>query len=173
MKTPLALLALFLCACGVALADTPLPPPARKTICSPNGKFCAVADPAQNITLLSQSHSNKILWSIPGWHRWLFVSDDGESFVIGYSGMNLVPVDVTLSEPVLFFYNRGKLVRTVKLGELYGDKSQLRRTMSHYAWADIQGFNEANQLVVELVNGKRIAFSAKTGQVQLAAPDGT
>ncbi|UWX03895.1 hypothetical protein H1235_15710 [Pseudoxanthomonas sp. NC8] len=173
MKTAIALVVIFLCIPWAARADEPLPPPARTTTCSPSGNFCAVSDPVQNITLLSRSGSDRILWSIPGWHRWLFLSDDGESFVVGYSGMNLVPMDVTLAEPVLFFYNRGRLVRTVKLGELYPDRSQLLRTASHYAWADIRGFNKVNQLVVDLADGKRVAFSAKAGQVQRLATDGT
>lgn len=87
--------------------------------------------------------------------------------------MNLVPVDVTLNEPVLFFYNKGKLVRTVTLGDLYKRKSQLKRTVSHFAWAHIPGINRANQLVVELVNGKKVAFAVSTGQVQPLIPNGT
>lgn len=43
--------------------------------------------------------------------------------MVGYEGMNLVPADVTLNEPVLHFYNRGRLVRTVTLDQSY------RRTM--------------------------------------------
>ncbi len=113
----------------------------------------------------------KMLWSIPGWHRWLFVSDDGESTVVGYSGMNIVPANVTLKEPVLFFYSRGKLVRTVALGELYRSKSELVRTMSGYSWVRSIGFNKANQLAVELTTGKTLAFAANTGQVRQLIPD--
>lgn len=93
--------------------------------------------------------------------------------VVGYEGMNLVPVDVTLKEPVLFFYNKGKIIRTVALGDLYKHKSELVRTASHLAWAHIPGINKANQLVVELVNGKKVAFAASTGKVQPLIADGT
>ena len=41
--------------------------------------------------------------------------------------MNLVPKNVTLEEHVLSFYNRGKLVRTIKLGDLYKNKSQMEK----------------------------------------------
>ncbi len=84
--------------------------------------------------------------------------------VIGYSGKNLVPQDVRMSESVLFFYNRGQLVRTVKLEELYSSKSQLRRTVSHFAWVNRIGFNGENQFVVELVDGNDVAFAAATGE---------
>jgi hypothetical protein len=169
MKSYLALIVALLA--GPALADAPLPPPEELRICSPAGKVCATSDPATNVTLVSSQTSRQKPWTIPGWHRWLFVSDDGESVVVGYGGMNLVPVDVTLEEPVLFFYNKGKLVRTVTLGDLYERKSQLRRTMSHFAWADMLGINRANQLVVQLVNGKQVAFAASTGQVQPLVSD--
>lgn len=108
-----------------------------------------------------QKASGNILWKIPGWHRWLFVSDDGESVVVGYDGMNLVPLDVTLDEPVLFFYHRGNLVRTVTLKDFYRSKSQLRRTVSHFAWGHVPGFNHANQLVIELNGGKKSGFLGK------------
>ena len=171
MKNYLALIVAFVAA--PALADTPLPPPEKLTICSSAGKVCATSDPSTNVTLVSSQISRQKPWTIPGWHRWLFVSDDGESVVVGYGGMNLVPVDVTLKEPVLFFYNKGTLVRTVLLGDLYERKSQLRRTVSHFAWVHIPGINRSNQLVVELVNGKKVAFAASTGQVQPLIPDGT
>jgi hypothetical protein len=165
---------LLLCIVGTNVrADEPLAPPEVLTVCSLTKQFCAVSDPTESITRFSSQRSHKTLWSIPGWHPWLFVSDDGESVVVGYDGMNLVPVDVALTEPVLFFYLRGTLVRTVTLGELYQRKSQLRRTVSHYAWVRDLGYNKANQLVVELVDGKRVAFSATTGQVQRVIPDGT
>ena len=171
MKSYFALIVAFLA--GPALADTPLPPPEKLTICSPAGTVCATSDPVTNVTLVASQAAQQHSWAIPGWHRWLFVSDSGESVVVGYDGMNLVPVDITLKEPVLFFYHNGRLVRTVTLGDLYKRKSQLRRTVSHFAWAHIPGINQADQLVVELVNGKKVAFAASTGQVQPLIPDGT
>ena len=170
MKRLLAFLVVFLT--GPALADTPLPPPEELTICSPTRKVCATSDPATNNTRVAPQVSQQKAWIIPGWHRWLFVSDDGQSVVVGYHGMNLVPVDVTLKEPVLFFYNKGQLVHTVTLGDLYKRKSQLERTVSHLAWAHIPGINKANQLVVELVDGKKIAFAADSGKVQPLIADG-
>src|SRR6478735_3535736 len=122
MRTYLAVCSLLCAVVGSAHADAPLAPPVSLTVCSPNKQFCAVSDPVDNTTRLSSGPSRKVLWSISGWHRWLFVSDDGESVVVGYDGMNLVPVDVTLQEPVLLFYHRGELTRTVTLGDLYQSK---------------------------------------------------
>lgn len=162
MKKLMAFVVLALA--NLAKADTPLPPPKELTVCSPTKKLCATSDPTRNLTFLIPQSSGQKSWQIPGWHRWIFISDDGESVVIGYSGKNLVPLDVRMSESVLFFYNRGQLVRTVKLEELYSSKSQLRRTVSHYAWVNRIGFNGGNQFVVELVNGNDVAFAAATGE---------
>ena len=93
--------------------------------------------------------------------------------MVGYDGLNLVPTYVTLEEPVLFFFNRANLVRTVTLGDLYRSKSELTRTASHFAWVRAVDINKANQLVVELVNGKKVAFAVNTGEVQPIVSDGT
>ena len=170
MKVSLALFLALLAA--PTLADTPLPPPEKRTTCSPSGKVCVTSDPAKNSTVLSSKTSREGRWTIPGWHRWIFVSEDGKSVVIGHDGMSLVPLNVTLKEPVLFFYNRGKLVRTVTLGDLYKRKSQLIPTASHLAWVYNLSINDNNQLVVKLVNGKTLVFAADTGQAQLLSSSG-
>ena len=77
--------------------------------------------------------------------------------------MNLVPPEVTLSEPVIHLYHDAELVSTVVLGDLFKSTSELPRTASHRAWGSIQGFNSSNQLVVRLVNDTYAAFSAHTG----------
>lgn len=170
MKSSIALIAVFLA--SPALADTPLPPPEKITACSATRKLCATSDPVTNTTLVSPQASGQEPWRIPGWHRWLFLSDDGESTVVGYGGMNLVPVEATLSEPVLFFYSRSRLVRTIKLDQLYRRKSQLQRTVSHFAWVHNIGFNNSNQFVVELVNGEKVAFNPGSGAREPVRSDG-
>ena len=116
--------------------------------------------------------STDALWSIEGWHRWLFVSDDGASVVVAYDGLNLVPADSTLKLEVLRFYKRGQLVRTMRLGDLYRDKAQLRRTVSHLAWVNEISINQANQLVVELIDGRKTRISMDTGEIQAVGRDG-
>lgn len=171
MKRSIVLIAALLT--SPALADTPLPTPEKFTTCPAARKPCATSDPASNTTLVFPQVSGQDSWQIPGWHRWLFLSDIGEPVVVGYSGMNLVPVEVTLDEPVLFFYNRNRLVRTVKLDQLYRHKSQLLRTVSHLAWVHNIGFNSSNQFVVELVNGDKLAFNPRTGSREPIRPDGS
>ena len=171
MNRSLLAIALVAFSIGKALADEPLPAPETKVVCSASGKFCVTSDLDAQATFLRVKSTRKLLWSVPGWHRWIFVSDDGQTIAIGYDGMNLVPRDVTLSEPIIYVYNNGRLVRTVVLGDFFKSVSELTPTVSHYAWGSIQGFNRSNQLVVALVNGTYAAFSARTGMRELARPD--
>jgi hypothetical protein len=156
---------------GNALADAPLPPRKTKVVCSASEKFCVTSDLEAQSTFLWEKSTGKRLWSVPGWHRWVFVSDDGQSIAIGYNGMNLLARNVTLSEPIIYLYNDGQLVRTVILGEFFKSISELRPTVSHYAWGSILGFNRANQLVVTLVSGTDVAFSALSGEREEVRPD--
>lgn len=170
MKVLLALLLSF--SSLAAFADTPLPPPALQTTCSASEVICAVSDPVANATVVSSRAPTPRTWTIPGWHRWVFPSDDGVSVVVAYGGMNLVPRDVELSEPVLFFYNEQQLVRTVTLGDLYLRKGKMERTVSHYAWVSTITINSSNQLVIERVDDAKIAFSLPSGEKQPLRPDG-
>lgn len=169
MKQMLALLVGLLSA--PVFADEPLPAPEKLTVCSPAGTTCAVSDPATDTTVVSTPASRRPPWTLPGWHRWLFVSDDAVSVVVGHDGMNLLPLDVTLAEPVLRFHQRGRLVRTVTLGDVYASTSQLTRTVSHFAWTTAPCINRANQLVVERMDGTKLAFAMATGQVETPVPD--
>ena len=164
-------IALVVFSIGKAVADAPLRPPRNQITCSASGEFCATADLETQSTFLWLKSTGKVLWSVPGWHRWIFVSDDGQTIAVGYEGMNLVPPDVTLSEPVIHLYHDAELVRTVVLGDLFKSTSELPRTVSHRAWGSIQGFNRSNQLVVRLVNDTYAAFSAHTGTREPVHPD--
>lgn len=153
------------------LADEPLPAPETIVVCSTSGKFCVTSDLGARTTFLRVKSTGKLLWSVPGWHRSIFVADDGQTIAFGYDGLNLLPRDVTLYEPIISIYSKGKLVQTVVLGDFYRSLSELTPTVSHYAWGSIRGFNRSNQLIVELVSGRCAAFNARTGKHGPAHPD--
>jgi hypothetical protein len=163
MRHHLSRLLLCCAISGAALADSPLPAPELITICSASDKFCASSDPATLMTSIRAKGSQKTVWSIKGWHRNFTISDDGQSLVIGHSGGNLVPMDVTLKEPMLSFYQREKLIRVVTLGDFFKSKTELRPTASHLAWGYMTGIDRNNRISVELINKKHITFNAKTG----------
>lgn len=162
----LCLAAILFSLLDFARADEPLGPPERVITCSRSTAYCAESDPKTNRTKVFRRENSTVLWSIKGWHRWLFVTDDGSSVVVGYEGMNLIPIDSTLNLEVLRFYKRGKLVRFVRLGDLYKNKSQLKRTVSHLAWMYSISINQANLLVVELIDGRKIKFDLDTDEIK-------
>ena len=75
-----------------ALCDTPLAKPAPVHVCS--RYFCLDSTPGGDTVFrcIKQPDSDRCHWSIPGWHRNLFVSDYGVVAVV-QDGGNLLPLD--------------------------------------------------------------------------------
>ena len=159
LSLPLTLLAPF----SRVWADAPLPPPAKYTVCSPNQAFCAVADPATQSVAVSARGAAKPNWSLSSWHRQVFLGNDGDHMVIGPPGLNLISLEAKASDPILTFMNRNAVVRVIQVGELFPKMSSLRRTASHYAWGNVVGISQNDQFIVQLVDGRRVAFSVLTG----------
>lgn len=149
--------------CPPALADAPLRPPAKYTVCSPNQEYCAVADPAVPSVSIFARGATSPTWSLAPWHRQVFLANDGDHLVIGPAGVNMIPLEAKLGDPLLIFMNRKATVRVVSVGDLFPKLSSLRRTASHYAWGEVVGVTSHDQLVVQLVDGRRVAFSVLTG----------
>ena len=66
---------------------------------------------------------------------------------------------------LLTFYDRGRLVRRVSLGEGVPDLAKLRRTASHYEWGHCVGFDGPRTYSVETVDRGAIRFDVATGQL--------
>jgi hypothetical protein len=156
----------------VTRADEPLSPPATKEVWSPNKKFCAVMEPQPATTTVFRVTSDgkrTKSWTMSGWFRVADLADDGEHLVVGNGGMNLLPLNVTKDEPMIDFFQRGKRITTVRLGELFRDPSSLKRTVSHYLWGNYLGLDENGRYVVETVEGQKLLFDVTTGRPAPAA----
>jgi hypothetical protein len=155
------ILAIAVCA---ASADTPLPPPSKVTVSSPNGRIRAVSDPESSITRVEDAKLHKVLWSLPDWYRSLFVANDGKHVVTEYDGLNLLPTDFRDNLVLLTFWREGKKIREVTVRDLFPDLSILQRTASHYAWCEDIGIDEQGRLKIERVDGKIFVFDVATGK---------
>jgi hypothetical protein len=147
-------------------ADSPLPPPEKTTIWSANKQFFAVMEPDKNITTIYRTAAGKKTekcWSMYGWFRVASLADDGEHFVAGCWGINLIPLNYDKHEVMLYFFKRGELLNHVTLDQIIRDNSKLRRTASHYAWGHFLGLDKSGRYVVETVEGRRIRFDLATG----------
>ncbi|MEP6767033.1 MAG: hypothetical protein ABJC61_00065 [Acidobacteriota bacterium] len=160
----LSLVAALLGLAGLLDADQPMRPPSKITVCSPSRAFCATADPVGPVLSVFAGASSSPVWSMAEWHRQFFLADDGDHLVIGPEGLNLLPADTRLSDPLLVFRKRQTLVRVVTVGELFPSLSSLPRTASHLAWGRATGISSHGQMIVELAGGRRVAFSAATGR---------
>jgi hypothetical protein len=150
-----------------ARADEAFLPPARLVVTSPDGRVAAISDPSSATTTVEQAGTHQLLWRLPGWHRWIFVANDGRHAVVGNEGMNLIPQDYR-DELVLFsFWREGRLVREITVKAFVPDRRMLQKTVSHYHWGAIKEIDAANRLVVVRADGKTFRFDLDTG---LAVP---
>ena len=145
------------------LADEPMMPPSVWETCSPSGEYCARLDPADRSILAYKPRMEQIvLWTAQGWSRVAALADDGEHLVLGYAGMNLIPVDYDPDMEMLAFYRRGAVVRRVALSALVG-REALQRTVSHWYWGDYLGLDAGGRYVVRTGAGREIRFDMTTG----------
>ena len=147
-----------------AFADEMMLPPTVWTVCSPSGEFCARLDPAENnIQAYRKADEGTVLWTAPGWTRVAVLADDGEHLVLGYEGMNLIPVDYDEGMAMLTFFRRGRQIAVVRLRDLTS-WLRLQRTVSHYYWGDYLGLDADGRYVVKLSRGGKIRFDMTTGK---------
>jgi hypothetical protein len=147
-------------------ANAPLPLPSKLTVCSPDRAFCAVASPTSPSLAVFPACASSPLWSLPTWHRYFFLANGGDHLVLGPEGLNLLALNVRPTDSLLVFTRRGAIVRIVRVGDLFPNLRGLQRTVSHFAWGSIVGINARNQLIVELVTGRRLAFGVSSGLIE-------
>jgi hypothetical protein len=149
---------------SVARGDMPLPPPGKVTATSPSGRIRAISDPNAG-TRVEDVKLQKVLWSLPDWHRSMFVADDGKHLVTEYDGFNLIPVNFTDDLALLTFWREGKKIREVTVRDLFPDHQGLVRTVSHYAWRLTIDFDARGGLRVSRMDGKTLVFDITTGSI--------
>ena len=161
------ILILGLLLASLAHADSPLPPPTKQTIWSPNKQFFAIMEPDKQITTVYRSTKDgrgTKVWAMYGWFRVSGLADDGEHLVAGYWGVNLLPVNYDKNQVMLYFFKRGELINHVTLDQLIRDYSRLQRTVSHFHWGNYLGFDQAGNYIIETVEGCTIRYDVTKGE---------
>src|SRR5260221_5893950 len=156
------LLILLSCA-SVVRADEPLAPPARYEVKSSSHKYVATLDPKTGVVVRATGSSN-ILWTATNWFRVAFLANDGQDFVTGYDGMNLIPQDYTKDLVLVTFWRQDKRIRDVTVGELFPDTRILEKTVSHYHWGSIAGITNST-LIVSRCDGRVVRLDVTTGRI--------
>jgi len=160
MRT-LVVVATLIAVCA-ARGDRPLPPPATVSAMSPSGRIRAISDPKAG-TRVEDVKRYKVLWSLSGWHRSLFVADDGKHLVTQYDGLNLLPTDFTDDLVLPTFWREGIKFRDVRVRDFLPDHYILEHTVSHYHWGTVHGIDARGRLKVERADGKIFFFDVNTG----------
>jgi hypothetical protein len=142
----------------VAFTDEPPLPPAPQRFWSPDRQVAAYTSPGSDTRVVSAA-SGKELWRIPGWHRQLHLSNDGAHAAAVYDGVNLIPLDAKPDLVLVTIWTRGKKSGEVALTQIAPSTASLQRTVSHYAWGTVIGFDEVNHVVIERIDGRRFRFT--------------
>jgi hypothetical protein len=132
---------------------------------SRNGKFYALPHPKKAITpvyRVGKPHDTEI-YRLPGSEPTTFVSDDGDYAVVGNIGNNLLPADVRPDEPMLRFFYRARLIKTVVLQDLIAHIAAARGSSPRWTWGTYEGFFGAHEFMVDTIEGRRITYNVSTG----------
>lgn len=169
----LAVASAFLAVAPLVHADTPLRPPEKHVAHSPSRAIEAESDPAPNLTTIyrvAPDGTRARLWTMNGWYRAIYPADDGEHLVLGFDGLNLLPVNAKPDLVVLRFVRRGEVIQALRLGDVLPDLSRLRRTASHLLWREAEGLDAQGRFVLVTVDGVKHVFDPATGRAPGGAP---
>jgi hypothetical protein len=146
-------------------SDGPLPAPAKHDVLSQNKKYRAELDPLAG-TKIIEVKSGRVSWQLPDWYRWAFLADDGEHFVTGYDGLNLIPFDYPKNLAIITFWKRGNKIKEITVGDIFPDRRILQRTVSHYQWGYMYGIDRDGFLHVKRCDGLEILLDVRTGAIR-------
>jgi hypothetical protein len=173
-------------------ADLPMVPPEDYEARSPNGEYVAritVTPPRPTIYAL-RSGVEVEKWSMDGFHRQVYLADDGQHLLIGYVDLILRPGHSSKESPelaaknardtihswgpanyspdmvMLQFVERGQVVREITLHELMPDLSKMLKTASSWYWGDFSpGLNDRGEFVAQTADYRELHFDVKTGRL--------
>jgi len=173
-------------------ADLPAKPPEDYEVRSPNGQYLAriIVTPPQTTVYALQQGVEVPQWSMKGFHRTVYLADDGQHLVIGYTNLVLRPEyaskeslelasknardSISAWSPAVYspdmvilqFVDRGRIIREVTLRELVPDASKMIKAVSSWHWGEfLPGLNGQGEFVVRTVDYRELHFDVKTGQL--------
>lgn len=143
-------------------------PAEPKVVCSLNGFFCATSAPDREVTTVYRRRAGGIadpLWSMKGTFPIAFISNDGEYLIVGAFGGGVLPSHYKRSQTMISFYDRGRLIRQVRLDELVRDFSKMPQVNKQYHWGEYLGLNADDYLTVQMFDQSWVLFDIKTGRL--------
>ncbi len=145
----------------------------RLPIESSNRRFVGLPDPGfTKMTVYRRSEGkNEEVWTFPEWPMPGFLSDDGDYLVVGDGG-TVRPRDYKPSLPVLRFYKRGVLIKTVTLGEVIGPVDLDSLSRADNQWGFYDGFTAPYLFSIATRTQQRFTYDVSNGLVVKMQPSG-
>jgi len=116
--------------------------------------------------------SSTPLWTVDWYSGAVEVASDGVHLIrygdlpgnMHDQGLQLAPR--ALAQEALSFFADGRPLKTYSIGELVDAPNRLPQSVSHFQWCAAADFDDRNKrLVVETLDGNRIAFDVTTGEL--------
>jgi hypothetical protein len=152
-----------------AKADAPLPLPIEWRTCNRPVTLCARMTPEKDTVVykVDRNFSGSEMYRIPGWHRDVFLSDDGQYFASGYGGLNLVQLDATPTTVMLTVWKNGQPHMFVSLGQVLRSITSLKRTTMHYFWGRNLGFRGDAVFEMETVENRQVTVDPEKKSIKI------
>ncbi len=151
---------------ALLLGDEPLATPTTATFYSANRLYLAISDVSAEKTFvykITASGDKTLLWDIPGWFRYIYLSNDGEYLVADNIG-GLLWKDFSKRDVILRIFRNGVEVKKYRVADLIDNIWKLERTVSHYHWGNIKNL-DGNFVNITTVEGS-VQIDSVTGELK-------
>ena len=145
------------------LGDEPSSAPATETFYSANRRYLAISDVSVEKTFvykINTSGSKTLLWDIPGWFRYIYLSNDGDYLVTDNTG-GLLWKKFGKRDVVLRIFRNGNEIQKYRVTDLIDHIWNLEKTVSHYRWGNIEN-----------LDGKIVNITTVEGRAQIDSVTG-
>lgn len=125
--------------------------------------ICVEVDPDAGATCYVNNSKDKVLWKVLGWHSPIFFSSNGEYFISGHPGFNLIGND--LDYPLLTVWKEGEKLYTIYFNQIVSDANKLKRAYSGYDWGLIHGLRNDKDIYLTTTEGRAFLIDFRTANI--------
>lgn len=140
-------------------------------IYSPNKRCYAKADLSANrTTVFGRVGQGRIyrqfeLWSMDGCHEMLALTNDGERLVTGFNTEGRAILGSHPDLVILTVFEKGKMVREMRLRDLLPDDESLPEVDSLGVWGRYRRINPAGYYIIETIGNETVLFNVEKGEI--------
>jgi hypothetical protein len=152
-----------------AWADAPLIDDGIDRFTSKDGNVFATPGPKHQTTVVYRKWPRRPpekLWEMPGWPYAAYLTDDGDYIAIADWRASILPRNYKPAQPVVSFFRRGVLIKTVRLDEVLVDvKNMGSPSESGYKWGQWTGLIAPHSFALDTIENRRLVYDIATGKL--------